>query len=124
MLLDRAHHVGRVVHEDLHQRVVVVALADRAEVAERVVGRVVEAGRDREVVRRDPRHAARDRGCAADVLGVLEQRDRGTGLDGGERGGETGSTRTDDDHVVLVSTHPRHARAHAEQAATSGCGTA
>ena len=108
--LDRARDVGRVVDEDLYQRVVVIALPERAEVAQRVVWRVVEAGRGSEVVRRDPGDAARDRRRAAHVVGVLEQRDLGTRVDGGECSGEPSGTGTDDDHVVLAATHLPHAR--------------
>ena len=73
--------------------------------------RVGRAGRGREMVRRDPRHAARNRRRAAHLLGALEQDDLRTGLGRGQRGCQPRGTRTDDDHVVLAATHPLHARA-------------
>ena len=113
--------VALASREDLHQLVDDVAEGERAQVRERLLGRVVGP-----VVRRQPRDAAGQRGRAADPLAALEDADVGARLRGGQRRGEAGRAGTDDGdprHAALPASSPSRYAWSAVRGATASPAT-
>ena len=103
--LDEREHLGSLLDERLPERLFERGPAvgcDRADIAERVVGTVVQARRAHEVVVRDPDASARHRGRAADQFRLLGQQHARPERARRQRCRQPRRARAEDDQVMVV----------------------